>query len=262
MSPSQRFHYISADVAEHNYAEAVIAEAKAWNNGQVPEIVWCVAGMSTPLLWVEHEGAIEAARRNMDVNYFGAAEMSRAVLREWLSPAAATSPREQPKHLVFTASTVAFFPLVGYAPYTPSKFALRALADTLAMELLLYPENPVQVHLVCPATITTPGFEREKETKPDITAELEKDEPPQTPDTVARKSIEGLEKGQHFITTSFLTELMRCGMMGNSPRNNWFLDTVVGWFMPLIYFFVMEDMNGKVTGWARKHGHPSTYKKQ
>src|SRR4051794_29014398 len=61
-SPStQRFTYISADVSEPDYAAAVISEAIAWNGGHSPDIVWCVAGMSTPLLWTD-DAALTAAR--------------------------------------------------------------------------------------------------------------------------------------------------------------------------------------------------------
>jgi 3-dehydrosphinganine reductase len=218
--------------------------------------------MSTPMLWAD-EGSMAAARRNMDVNYFGSAEMSRAILREWLNPENnnnsnnTTRKNAEPKHIIFTASVLALFAIVGYGPYTPSKWALRGLADTLAMELNLYPDTPVKVHVVYPATITSPGLERENQTKPEITLQLEKDEPPETPDTVARRAIEGLERGEHFVTVSFLGNLMRCGVLGGSLRNNWVLDTLLGWIVPIIYFFVIRIMNAQVLGWARKHGHPA-----
>ncbi len=238
-----------------------MAEAKAWNNDKSPDIVWCVAGMSTPMLWAD-DRSMEATRRNMDVNFFGAAEMSRAILREWLAPENSTSPTAEPKHVIFTASVLAFFAILGYGPYTPTKWAIRGLADTLAMELNLYPNNPVRVHVVCPATITSPGLSRENKTKPEITLELEKDDTPEAPDVVARRSIAGLEAGQYFVTVSFLGELMRNGVMGGSPRNNWFVDTVLGWLTPIIYFFVLLDFNSKVTKYGKTQGHPSTYAKK
>ncbi|KAH8879900.1 putative 3-ketodihydrosphingosine protein [Thozetella sp. PMI_491] len=260
-SPAQRFHYIQADVAEHNYAARVVAEAIAWNNGRSPDIVWCVAGMSTPLLWAD-ERTLPATRRNMDVNFFGAAEMSHAILTEWLAPENSTSPSAEPKHLIFTASVLAFFAVAGYGPYNPTKWALRGLIDTLAMELHLYPNNPVRVHMVAPSNIESPGMQRENKTKPDITMELEKDEAPVSADEVAKLSIAGLEAGNYFVPVGFTSNLLRTAVLGGSPRNNWILDTILGWLMPFIFLFVVSDMNGKISKWAKQHGHPSGYKKK
>ncbi|KAL2259259.1 hypothetical protein VTK26DRAFT_7125 [Humicola hyalothermophila] len=122
------------------------------------------------------------------------------------------------------------------------------------MEANLYPDTPIRVHVVYPATITSPGLARENVTKPAITLELEKDEPPETPDTVARRAIAGLERGEYFVTVSFLGNLMRCGVMGGSERNSWLWDTLVGWIVPIIYFFVLGGMNRQVRAWGRAHG--------
>ncbi|KAK0732741.1 hypothetical protein B0T21DRAFT_200548 [Apiosordaria backusii] len=271
---TQKFTYISADVSEPGYAESVIAQAIAWNGGKSPDIVWCIAGLSTPMLWADPEqDSLAATRRNMDVNFFGSAEMSRAILREWLAPPPENAPstaaatgvmsgqeKPEPKHIVFTASVLALFAIVGYGPYTPSKWALRGLADTLNMELKLYPDTPVKIHVVYPGTILSPGLERENETKPGITLELEKDEPAETPETVAERAVKGLEKGEYNVAVSMLGNLMRCGILGGSERNNWVVDTVVGWVVPVIYFFVIRIMNAQVAGWARQNGHPHVRK--
>ncbi|RKU43595.1 3-dehydrosphinganine reductase [Coniochaeta pulveracea] len=262
-SPNQRFYYISADVSEAGYADTVMAETIAWNKGKSPDIVWCVAGMSTPMLWADaQEDSMAASRRNMDVNFFGAAEMSRAALKEWLAPENSKGKDAEPKHLIFTASVLAFFAVAGYGPYTPSKWALRGLADTLAMEVGLYPDNPVKIHVVYPGTITSPGLERENQTKPEVTLELEKDEPAQTPEQVAEKALKGLQKGEYFVPVSLTGNLMRCGVLGGSPRNNWLVDTIVGWIVPIVYYFVLWGMNSTVATWARKKGHPAKYVKQ
>lgn len=139
-------------MSQPNYAAPVIADALAWNGGRPIDVVWCVAGVSTPMLWVEEttDVALGASRRNMDVNYWGAAEMAHAILREWLRPEA--GPYKEPRHLVLTASVVAFFAVVGYTPYSPSKWALRGLADSLTQETLLYADtNPVRISVVYPA---------------------------------------------------------------------------------------------------------------
>ncbi|CAK7202411.1 3-dehydrosphinganine reductase [Sporothrix eucalyptigena] len=262
-SSTQRFHYVSADVAVPNYAEAVIKDALAWNGDKPIDIVWCVAGMSTPMLWAEetNDVAIGASRRNMDVNYWGAAEMAHAILREWLRPEA--GPYKEPRHLIFTASVLALYPVAGYATYTPTKWALRGLADTLTQEVMLYEKtNPVRVSMVFPGTILSPGFERETKTKPDVTIHLEKDDPQFTPDEVASKAIKGLQRGDHFVTVSMLGDVMRWGVLGGAPRNNWILDTLGAYLMAFAMYFVLWWFHGEIKTWGKKNGHPSTYKRK
>ncbi|KAI5921038.1 3-ketodihydrosphingosine reductase tsc-10 [Camillea tinctor] len=253
---TQRFYTIAADVSKPNFADSVVSAATAWNHGHPPEIVWCLAGLATPMLWTDY-GAMEAARYNMDVNYFGSAEMSRAIMRAWLLPdqgerQPTRESRPAAKHIIFTGSVLSTMSLAGHGTYAPSKFALRALADTLVMEVLLYPNVPINVHIVMPNSITTAGYERENETKSDITIQLEGAETPQDPETVAHLAITGIEKGHYFVTTSFIGDLMRWGAMGNSPRNSWFVDTVMGWILPFIMAFVMWGMNSQISSWANK----------
>jgi 3-dehydrosphinganine reductase len=255
----QRFHYISADVSKDSYAGPIVAEATKWNNGNPPDIVWCAAGMSRPELFLDME--MESMRRTMDINFFGTAEMAHAILKEWLAPDAPLN-KQQPRHLIMTASVIVFFPMTGYASYSPSKAAMRALADTLSHEVQLYPQN-VKVHLVLPGTIVSPGFARLMTTKPVITKLLEETDPQQTPGEVARQAIAGLESGQYLVTVNWLGSLMRWGALGGSLRNNWLVDTFMAAFIAVVVWPIVHfDMLGKTRGYGKKHGHPSTWKKQ
>ncbi|KAG5987099.1 hypothetical protein E4U43_005238 [Claviceps pusilla] len=254
---SQRFTYFSADVSSPSYAPSLLAEATAWNDGAAPDIVWCVAGMSTPELFIDMDMA--SLRRQMDVNFYGTAEMSHAVLRAWLSPEAPVSP--EPKHLIMTTSAVALYTIPGYAPYAPSKWALRGLADTLSQEVMLYPQN-VNIHVVYPGTILSAGFEREQKIKPEVTKLLEESDPKQTPDEVAGAAIRGLENGDYFVTVNWLGNLMRLGMLGGSFRNNWVFDTLGAWLVSIVWIFVQADLHGKIRAYGKKNGHPSLWKKE
>uniref|UniRef100_UPI00312DD7E8 3-ketosphinganine reductase n=1 Tax=Apiospora marii TaxID=335849 RepID=UPI00312DD7E8 len=260
---TQRFHAIAADVTEPGYAERVVADATAWNKGQPPEIVWCLAGLATPMLWTDEE-AMKAARYNMDVNYWGSAEMSQAIMRAWLLPeqrgekqsstARSSRPAAAAKHIIFTGSVLSTFSLAGHGPYAPSKFAVRALADALVQEVRVYPpEVPIEVHLVLPNSITTAGYERENATKPPVTHALEGADTPQSVREVVGLAIAGLEKGRYFVTTSFVGNLMRWSAMGNSPRDNWFVDTVMGSVLPWIMLYVTWDMRKTISSWAKKN---------
>ncbi|KAL3964765.1 hypothetical protein ACCO45_001769 [Purpureocillium lilacinum] len=239
-----------------SYAGPLLAQAREWNNGRSPDVVWCIAGFSIPELFVDMDMA--SLRKQMDVNFYGTAEMSHAVFREWLAPDAPIE--KEPRHLVMTTSVVAFYSIPGYAPYAPSKWAIRGLADTLSQEAMLYPQN-VKVHAVFPGSILSPGYDRENISKPGITKVLEETDPKQTPDEVAEMAIRGLERGDYYITVNWLGSLMKWGTLGGAFRNNWIVDTLGAWLAPIAWIFAQTDMHGKIRGYGKKHGHPSTYKK-
>ncbi|KAI2636479.1 NAD(P)-binding protein [Hypomontagnella submonticulosa] len=252
---TQRFTYFTADVSKPDYAPPLLAAAVAWNDGQALDVVWCIAGTSTPDFWIEVP--LARTRSQMDINFWGSAEMAHAVLRQWCGPAAPVVA--EPKHLVFTSSVLALFPVVGYGPYTPAKSALRGLADTLAQELEAYPQN-VKVHVVYPASIASPGFDRENVTKPGVTKMLEEGDPVETPDAVAAAAIRGLEKGHYFIALALYGQLFRWSVLGGSPRNNWVVDTIMCAVMPIVWIFALPDLYSKIRKYAKEHGHPATYR--
>jgi 3-dehydrosphinganine reductase len=109
---SQRFQYISADLCEQGASQRVIDEATAWNNGKAPDIVWCILGASFPYLFLDTPTA--KMRQQMDINFWSCVEMAQAILKDWLAPSA--SSKGQERHLIFTSSVVAFYPVAGYAP--------------------------------------------------------------------------------------------------------------------------------------------------
>ena len=198
----------------------------------------------------------------MDSNYFSAATMAHAALRSWLvpspsTPSAPSSPASnQPvNHIIFTSSVVAFYPLAGYGPYSPSKSALRALSDTLSQELQLYPSPPhpvVKTHTLFPATIFSPSLAVENAIKPAVTKILEEGDDGQTPDEVARRCIGALERGEELVTTSWLGWAMRVGSLGASSGRG-MLDVVGGAIVGVIMPFIRRDMDGTVRKWGREN---------
>lgn len=198
----------------------------------------------------------------MNTNYFSAATIAHAALRSWLTPSPSTapalsSPASNPpvNHIVFTSSVVAFYPLVGYGPYSPSKIALRALSDTLSQELQLYPSPPhpvVKTHTLFPATIFSPSLAVENAIKPAVTKILEEADGGQTPDEVARACIAALERGEELVTTSWVGWAMRVGSLGAS-RGRSVLDVVGGAMVGGIMPFIRWDMDGTVRKWGREN---------
>jgi 3-dehydrosphinganine reductase len=199
----------------------------------------------------------------MDLNYWSQADMAHAILSAWLTPesiASATKAHTQ-RHLIFTSTSLAFYSIAGYGPYSPPKTALRSLSDTLTQEVLLYTPSTVKIHTVFPGSIQTSSLEKENLTKPAITKILEADDPIQLPETVAEKAVKGLEKGEYLITVNFLAAAMRGCAWGGSKRNNWVLDTLMTWATSIAWMFIGRDLDGKVVKYGKEHGHPSTYAK-
>ena len=213
----------------------------------------------------------------MDSNYLSSAYIAHATLRTWLDPQSpsfqATAIKgvkpQEPRHLIFTASFVALYTIAGYAAYSPSKVALRSLADTLSQEVKMYqgayPTAPtIRLHTIFPATILTEAYEAENRIKSDLTKMLEEDDEGQTADVCAKASIDGLERGDELVSTTFLTRLVMGGVLGGSLRN-WVwvgvMDTVLAWVMSLAMVFVRWDMDRKVRKWGKEHGASGMKKK-
>lgn len=272
---NQKFHSISADVTDPSECIRVLKEVKVWNKGEAPDIVWCIAGSSYPGFFLHFDA--HRLREQMNQNYWSAAFMAHATLREWLQPldnAGAGDRVEvaalEPRHLIFTSSLVSFYPIVGYTAYAPGKAALRSLSDALSQEIKLYngsrqrkpymgPAADVRVHTVVPGTIYSPGYEQENLTKPAITVKLEEGDQGQTEDQVAMASFKGLQRGEFLITTTTMGAIMRGAAWGGSPRHDWVLDTIVSWVASIAWLFVQPELDGKVTNWGAKKGHPATY---
>ena len=240
-------------------------EATEWNDGHPPDIVWANAGSSHPELFINT--SIEILKSQMDINYFAATYLAQATLKSWLRPNPAKKDTK-PRHFIMTSSVGCFVGLAGYAPYAPAKAAMRSLADNLRSEMNLYngyrhanlsnpavrvPAADVKIHCIFPGTILSPGLEQENQTKHAVTKLLEEGDQQQTEDEVAAAAVKGLEKGGFLISTQFLGNVMRVGMMGGSARNNWFIDTLLGWIVGLVWLFIGPDLESKVWGWGKKN---------
>ena len=275
---TQRFTYIAADVTSESENARILAEATAWNHGRMPEVVWCIAGSSTPGLFIET--STDTLRRQMDLNYFAAAYLAHKTLQAWLYPevphayasqSKSTTP-EPTRHFIITSSAIAFVGLLGYSPYAPGKAALRSLADNLRSEVQMYNaarrsknntsgQAPapfdINIHAIFPGTILSPGFENEEKTKHPITRELEQADPQQTELEAATSSVKGLEAGNFMTATNWIVHLLRWGAMGSSQRNNIVLDTLGAWVATIIWLIMVPDLNGKVWNWGKKNGMPA-----
>uniref|UniRef100_A0A8H7MY16 3-dehydrosphinganine reductase n=1 Tax=Bionectria ochroleuca TaxID=29856 RepID=A0A8H7MY16_BIOOC len=260
---TQRFHYVSADLSSESECVRVIGEVEEWN-GALPDVVWCVAGSSRPQLFIDAPAS--SLDSHMKNNFFSSAYMAHAILSRWLRPADVSTSkktgRPADRHLIFTSSLAALYPIIGYGLYSPSKLALRGLSDALSQEMNLYnaahPNEPrVRLHTIYPGTILTSGYEGELSTKPDVQKSAEEVDLKQTADVVAAKSIAGLESGREFITTDIVASLARQSLLGNTPRGGFLqglLDAFMAGIISIAVLIVRWDMDRQVSAWGRKYG--------
>ncbi|GKT66380.1 short chain dehydrogenase reductase family [Colletotrichum tofieldiae] len=144
----------------------------------------------------------------------------------------------------------------GYAAYTPPKTAVRALADTLRQELLLYgDESMYRVHIAFPGAFTTDSFIKEQETKPELLKEMEGSnfssreellKNVQSAEEIATRIFKGIWKGRYIITTDLTTDLTLNNMRGPSPRSNILYDLFMA-FVGLLAFPLVRRRFDKMT---------------
>ncbi|KAG9479436.1 hypothetical protein GDO78_012880 [Eleutherodactylus coqui] len=143
---------ISVDVSkDYRQVENVIKQAQE-KLGPVDMLVNC-AGTSIAGNFEEIE--IDRFQRLMEVNYLGSVYPSRAVI--------STMKERRMGRIVFVSSQAGQLGLFGYTAYSPTKFALRGLAEALQMEVKPY---NVYVTVAYPPDTDTPGFAEENKSKP------------------------------------------------------------------------------------------------
>ncbi|OBZ85289.1 3-ketodihydrosphingosine reductase TSC10 [Choanephora cucurbitarum] len=209
---NQKVVYVSADVTVQEDVVRAFNEATI-KMGRDPEFVCACAGASYPRYFLDE--TMENFENLIKLNYLGQA---------YVAHQAAQRMRDQKikdGKIVFVSSMLGLFSFVGYANYSPTKFAVRALADALRNELKRY---QIGVHIFYPGNIQSPGFDTENLTKPEVTKEIEGVNVAQPANECAQSLLKGLYSGEYMITVDWLAYLLRCSARGVNPTNNLVLD--------------------------------------
>lgn len=190
-------------------------------------------------------------------NYFSAAYITHALLKRWLEkPADPAIVR----HIVFTNSTVALVTIPGYVAYTPTKAALRALADTLRQEVLLYKsQQTIQIHSLYLGSILTDTFLTEQEHKPALCIDLEGSESTAsytTPEAAAKAIMTRVERGEFCSTFDLNTRLLLNNMRGPSPANTYVWDWILGVVASWVWPFFRISWDRRTIKYGLKHKTP------
>jgi 3-dehydrosphinganine reductase len=160
-----------------------------------PEWAISSAGMVHPGTFLKQP--LENHDEQIQTNYLGSLYFAKAVSPHMV--AAGTGK------IVFIASGAAFVGLFGYSSYGPSKFAVRALAECLRVELKTH---GISVTLVCPGDTNTPQHTAELPMRPKVTSQLAKGNNLLSPETVAEKLVWASNRGRFLATFGWQLQLL------------------------------------------------------
>ena len=152
------------------------------------------AGTVEPGMFVDL--AAEAHRRQMEINYFGTLNLVR--------PATAMMRKQGGGRITMISSAAAFSGIAGYSGYTPSKFAVRALAETLRVELAT---DGISIGVAFPPDTDTPQLAAEQDAKPEATKRITAGGGVMSAERVAHSIVEGALAGRFMLTPGWLITL-------------------------------------------------------
>lgn len=159
------------------------------------------------------ETPIEVYERTMAVNYFGSLYVVRAVLPEMLE-------RKQGR-IVLISSGAGLVGIFGYAPYSPTKFALRGLAESLRAELR---GTGVGISIAYPPDTDTPQLQHENATKPPETRKITATAGTWSAEAVAAVIVRGIENDAFIIAPGWQMRLLATWHSVLAPGLNWYFD--------------------------------------
>jgi len=211
-SGRQRVFTYSADVSDPQQAEAAVNAAI--KELGAPDLVITSAGIAVPGYFADIP--TKAFEESMAVNYFGSLYVVRAAL-----PAMRAQRRGR---VVFISSGAGLLGLYGYGTYSPSKFALRGLAETLRAELKA---DNIAISIAYPPDTETPMLVEENKTKPEETKGITDIVKPWSAEAVAGCIMTGIARGKFGITPGATITMMNRAPGIMLPLLSWYSDRLV-----------------------------------
>ena len=212
VNSQQQIIIISADVSNKNEIDNAIKQAISLIGNA--DFLLTSAGIAHPGYF--QELPIELFENTIEINYFGTLYCVKSVLSNMI--------KQQQGHIILISSGAGLIGIYGYTSYSPSKFAIRGLAESLRGELKSYNIN---VSIVYPPDTDTPQLVAENKTKPLETKAITQSAKTWKPEDVAQIIIKGIERKKFVITPGLeMTLLAKLHSVLLSILNNYF-DSIV-----------------------------------
>lgn len=190
------------DVGDWTRISGVI-DSIASENGAI-HVVVNNAGIYIPDYFETQD--VEVFERTDRTNYLGSVFTTKAALPYLL--------KNQNSAVVFVSSAAGIKGIFGYSSYSPTKAAVLSLAEAVRQELRY---KGLQVTVLCPPDVDTPGHTQELTTRPPECDALAESAGLMTPDEIAAVFMEGFKKGRFMVIGGFDTKLLY-RLNGISPR--------------------------------------------
>lgn len=167
----------------------------------------CSAGCSNPGYFGELP--ISEYERAMRINFLGSVVSAKAI-----------TPHFKTQHMgriVFIGSMAGLVGVHGYSAYSPSKFAVRGLAEVISMELKPY---NIQVSICNPPDVDTPMYELENKTKPEECRRISASAGLFTAEQLAKDIVSGIRSYRFMICSGFDCYVLSMLTVGLTPSHS------------------------------------------
>ncbi|GLZ33738.1 short-chain dehydrogenase/reductase SDR [Lentzea sp. NBRC 105346] len=183
----------AVDVSDETKLSAAI-DGLVDEAGPCDALISC-AGLARPGRFLELD--TEVFRQMIEVDYFGTLYAIRAVAPQMVKNRAGS--------IVAVSSATGLLGIYGYSAYGPAKFAVRGLMESLRAELT---PHGVHVGVVFPPDVDTPQLADENRFKPAETFAISGTIKPMTPEAVAQKIVQGMDRRRFLICPDTGTSLL------------------------------------------------------
>ncbi len=159
----------------------------------MPDRLILSAGMTLPGRWDRID--LSAHRAVMEINFFACLTIIQRLAPRMTKGSA----------IGLIGSAAGLVGTYGYAAYTPSKFALRGLAETLQIELQ---PRGISVTLCLPPDTDTPMLAAEHALRPAVTSHVAAGAPVMSAAAVAKAMVRGMERGRFLVLPGLAVKLL------------------------------------------------------
>ncbi|TFG03693.1 MAG: SDR family NAD(P)-dependent oxidoreductase [Promethearchaeota archaeon] len=166
---------------------------------RIPDFLFNFVGISYPQYTDKFE--FKDLKFHMDTNYYGQLIPIITILPHFL--------KKESGHIINMSSVAGFIGIMGYAGYTPTKFAIVGLSEVLRNE---YKGYNIKVSVIFPPDTDTYGLHEEAKTRPEELNIISERAGLMQPEDVAEKIIEDVLKEKFYIlpgSAKFLWRMKR-----------------------------------------------------